>query len=278
MYTIPIGPISLPIDRLLLIVSLAVALIVSAVVGRKSKIKADGSIASIFIVSMIMARISFVIRYFEQYQGDWLGIIDIRDGGFDVITGFIVAIAMLSWLLWKRPKIRKALLSGAISGLLVWGIISFSLSVIKGTSQYLPDIMVVNSDSKPVALGSVENHKPRVINLWATWCPPCRREMPVLQQAQQNYPEIGFIFVNQGEHHQVVKEYLDRESLKIENMLTDSKGQLGSLIGSRALPTTIFVDEGGVLVDAHLGELSRATLKQKLERLESSSRNKEVED
>jgi thiol-disulfide isomerase/thioredoxin len=38
-----------------------------------------------------------------------------------------------------------------------------------------------------------------VINIWATWCPPCRREMPVLQQAQHDYPHVTFLFVNQGE-------------------------------------------------------------------------------
>ena len=127
MYTIPIGPLSLPLDRVLLIVSLAVALIVSAIVGRNTKTKADGSIASIFIVSMIMARISFVVRYFEQYQSDWLGIIDIRDGGFDIISGLITAVVMLSWLLWRRPKIRKALLSGAVAGCVVWALVSVSL-------------------------------------------------------------------------------------------------------------------------------------------------------
>src|SRR5690606_40886240 len=41
--------------------------------------------------------------------------------------------------------------------------------------------------------------QPTVVNLWATWCPPCRREMPVLRDAQQRYPDIAFIFANQGE-------------------------------------------------------------------------------
>src|SRR5690625_5589848 len=41
--------------------------------------------------------------------------------------------------------------------------------------------------------------KPTVINLWATWCPPCRREMPVLEKSQNTYKNVNYVFINQDE-------------------------------------------------------------------------------
>lgn len=65
----------------------------------------------------------------------------------------------------------------------------------------------------------------------------------------------------------MIEQYLQQEALSLKNVMADSTGSLGYQVGSRALPTTIFVNARGELVDAHLGELSRASLKAKLEKL-----------
>lgn len=140
--------------------------------------------------------------------------------------------------------------------------------MLKNTAQQLPTIMVQQLDGVVVDLNKVEQGKPRVINLWATWCPPCRREMPVLQEAQQEMTDVGFVFVNQGEHSEVIEQFLSREDLALSNVMADTRGVLGYQIGSRALPTTLFINAQGKLVDAHLGELSKASLKAKLEKIE----------
>src|SRR5690554_8147761 len=53
--------------------------------------------------------------------------------------------------------------------------------------------------------------KPVVVNLWATWCPPCIREMPVLDEAQQANQDIHFVFVNQGEDSAEVTHFRSEE-------------------------------------------------------------------
>lgn len=105
-----------------------------------------------------------------------------------------------------------------------------------------------------------------VVNLWATWCPPCRREMPMLAAAQQEYDEVTFVFVNQGEGRGEIKGYLDQNGLALDNVLLDTRGALGQTVGSMALPTTLFYDANGRLADTHLGELSRATLARGIQR------------
>lgn len=233
----------------------------------------DGQLASAFIIAMIVARLTFVVQYWQEYSADWFSIIDIRDGGFNVWAALIALLVMVSWYSWRHPKIRQPFLNGAVAGFLVWSLVSMGLWAIEDTSQRLPKLIVSDLSGQSMELSDVEAGKPRVINLWATWCPPCRREMPVLQQAQQENPDMGIIFVNQGEHLAVVEQYLNKESLNLNNTVMDSKAMLAQLVGSRALPTTLFINAKGELVDAHLGELSRASLAAKLERLKPSDVN-----
>ena len=267
MLSVSIGPLSLPLDRLLIVISLGVAILVAYLVGRKDKLSADGNLASTFIVGMLVARVSFVIQYWQEYRGDWFAIIDIRDAGFDPWAGVITMLVILLWYLWHQPKKRHSLISGSLAGLLVWSLTTIGLWAISETSQQLPKLIVSELEGDTIDLNAIEQGKPRVINLWATWCPPCRREMPVLEKAQQDMIEVGFVFVNQGEHQAVVKQFLDKESLTLGNVVVDNKAILGQLIGSRALPTTLFVDANGNLIDAHLGELSGASLAAKLKKL-----------
>ena len=104
-----------------------------------------------------------------------------------------------------------------------------------------------------------------LIDFWATWCPPCRREMPVLQQAQGEYPQVTFLFVNQGETPENVSTFLATTGLSLTHVLFDGTGLLAQRVGSMALPTTLFYDADGRLVGSHLGELSRASLRHALE-------------
>ena len=267
MLSISVGPLRLPLDRLLLLLSFAIAIFVGNIVGRKNNQSADGKIATLFIVSMLVARLVFVIQYWPEYRGNWVAIIDIRDAGFNVWAGAITALVLTIVACFRYKKLRKSLLAGLGAGAFFWILTTTTLWVIKDTSQKLPTVVVNQLNGEAVPLNNIESGKPRVINLWATWCPPCRREMPVLQQAQQNNPNVGFVFVNQGEHEAVIEQYLSKESLLLENVVADSKAVLGQLAGSRALPTTLFIAADGRIVDAHLGELSSAKLKSKLNRL-----------
>ena len=107
--------------------------------------------------------------------------------------------------------------------------------------------------------------RPLVVNLWATWCPPCRREMPVLIAAQTRYPNVQFLFVNQGETPQMVAGFTGASGLDLGQVVFDGEGALAKSIGSGALPTTLFYDADGRLVAHHLGELSAASLDHALE-------------
>ena len=130
----------------------------------------------------------------------------------------------------------------------------------------MPDLMVRRLDGSEVALRSLAD-RPLVVNLWATWCPPCRREMPAMQAAQQANPDIGFVFVNQGESSVLVRRFLATQQLQLKNVVIDPAGQLAARTGAAGYPTTLFYAADGKLQLRHVGELSEATLRDKLETL-----------
>lgn len=268
MLSVGVGPLSLSIGHLLLVLAFVVALIVGALTGRKEKTPVAGTLADIFLVAMVSARIGFVVRYFGEYQGDWLGMIDIRDGGFDMVTGLVVALAFTGYLMWKRAAMRRALGSAVAAGLITWGGISGLIALMNQQTQGLPEVALTDLNERPVDLASLAGDKPTVVNLWATWCPPCIREMPVLEEAQQRYPNVNFVFANQGEHPETIRKFLMEQNLNLSHVLSDRQNRFGRVVGSHGLPTTLFYNAQGHLVDTHMGELSRASLARSLERFD----------
>ena len=84
--------------------------------------------------------------------------------------------------------------------------------------------------------------------------------MPVLAEAQAAHPDIVFVFLNQGEGPEAVREFLTRSGLQLDHVLLDRASGFGDALGSRMLPTTVFYDASGRQTHAHLGQLSAATL------------------
>ena len=122
-------------------------------------------------------------------------------------------------------------------------------------------------DGTPASLAALAAGKPMVVNLWASWCPPCRREMPVLAAAQQARADVVFVYANQREDAAAAHAFLTPSSLALRNVVLDGEAALGKAAGSSALPTTLFYDGQGRLVDTHLGELSDASLASKLQKI-----------
>ena len=162
--------------------------------------------------------------------------------------------------LWRRPWVR-----GVAAVLLVLAGIAAALRLMDNTT--LPQAQLATLAGQTTDLRTLSAGKPVVVNLWATWCPPCRLELPFLAAAQQREPGIAFVFVDQGEDAVTVGRYLGSARLDLANVLIDAGNKLGHEIGSTALPVTLFYDAGGRMVDSHVGALSPALLAGKLNRL-----------
>ncbi|WP_404365076.1 prolipoprotein diacylglyceryl transferase family protein [Marinobacter sp.] len=268
MQTVSIGPLGFSFAHLLLVFSFVVALLVGALYGRKHGVSTGGTLVDTLLVALVTARIGFVAQYFEHFKDAPLDIIDIRDGGFSVYAGVFGAVAFGAWRMLRRTAIRKPLGIAILSGLMTWGALSLTVNLIEGQAREIPDSGLSTLDDESITLVDLQPGKPKVVNIWASWCPPCIREMPVLERAQERYPDITFVFVNQGEQVETITSFLKQQELSIRNVLSDVSGSLANATGSHALPTTLFYDAEGRQVDAHMGELSNASLAQKLEAFE----------
>lgn len=230
--------------------------------GRKSGIETEAVLWQTLIVGLVVARLAFVVQFSTSYQASPLSVLDIRDGGWRPLAGFIAAWLFALGRQFARPALRKPVLLAMLAGTAIWGGGILALSVQHG-EQNVPSLALVTLQGGNVDLAHFRG-KPMVVNLWATWCPPCVREMPVLHQAQLSHPEVNFVFINQGESAQRVGGWLDARKLSLHNVLLDHKGQALGAFNQRGLPTTLFFDAQGRLVGTRTGELSAATLAEKL--------------
>ena len=267
MLTVALGPLTMALNHLLLICALALASLVGWRVAKRGGDNPESVLFGLFLLGLFSARVGFVIRYWSMYQGDLLQIIDLRDGGFLAWPGVIVLLLAALYRGWRRPGLRRPLGFGVVSGVAFWVLATLSLNIYEQGTR-LPDITLRNAAGETVKLTDYQGG-PLVINLWATWCPPCRREMPVLENAQQQRPDLTFLFVNQAESMQSVATFLETQGLSLNNVLFDRSGRLGQAVGSMALPTTLFYSPDGRLLGSHLGELSNASLARALENFDT---------
>jgi thiol-disulfide isomerase/thioredoxin len=181
-------------------------------------------------------------------------------------------VAGAAWLAWRglrAPALRRPLAGATVAGAAFW----VAASVLTGARDTTPmPALALTTLNRGVAvnLREVAAGRPVVVNLWASWCGPCRQEMPVLAAAQQREAEIGFLFVNQGETAATVQTYLAGLGLPLRDVLLDAGSRLGPAVGSRGLPTTLFYDAQGMLIDAHFGVLNAPALESRLRKLRAA--------
>ncbi|MFA5496265.1 MAG: TlpA disulfide reductase family protein [Porticoccaceae bacterium] len=266
--SLAIGPAGVSLSQIFMLLALLTALATGALLGRRRSTSVGDTLLNALLIGIAGARILFVLLYHDSYDSLWQ-MVDIRDGGFQIGGGIATAALYTGWALWRHPPQRVALSGGLAAGVLTWGLLAAAVVAMSELSPPLPDAPLLTLDGETVSLADLarREQKPLVVNIWATWCPPCIREMPVFAEAQRTRRDITFAFANQGENPQLVAEFLHRGNLELDHILLDQHGQLSAAVGARVLPTTLFYDAEGRLVHTHIGELSRATLDRGLKLL-----------
>jgi peroxiredoxin len=135
-----------------------------------------------------------------------------------------------------------------------------------------PDFTLAALDGQPVRLSDLKG-TPVVLNFWATWCGPCRAEMPALQES---YAEANGSFVILGINSEgtqaetarrLSRDFRDELGLTFPILLDTPDTEVFNQYRLRGLPDTFFIDRDGVVRDVVVGPLSREAMDEKLEAL-----------
>ncbi|OTG67651.1 TlpA disulfide reductase family protein [Acinetobacter silvestris] len=269
---IHLGPIMLPWEFIIPICSLLITLLVANQFKQKYQVTTEqwnlfkDFIWTAIFIGLIFARIGFVLLNYEAYFQHPIDILKIQDKGFNLYIALVVGSL---WIILKNKRLRKLFLTLIFSLLIILNSIGFGLlDRVQQQYQQFPQIELLDLQHNSVNLKQYSG-KLTVINLWASWCPPCHREMPVLNQAQKQYSDVQFVFVNQGEDTETIQNYLKKNQLQLQHVLLDPQGLTAQSTGMYGLPSTLFFDAQGKLIETHMGEISHAVLAQKIQKLVS---------
>jgi cytochrome c biogenesis protein CcmG/thiol:disulfide interchange protein DsbE len=123
----------------------------------------------------------------------------------------------------------------------------------------IPDFELIDLKGEKVT-GNEFQGKPLIINFWATWCAPCKLELPLLQDTAHKYEkDINLIAVDSDEPRDVVNKYVAQNNYNLP-VLMDESGEMSNAFGVHAFPVTFFVDDKGILQAMHIGQLDEKLL------------------
>lgn len=271
---IRLGPLVFPAELLVLAAAAAVGLLAGRLLHRGPRADRRADVSAILwgalIAGLVAARLGFVWEYRDQFAQNPWGILDVRDGGWSGMLGLVAAWIYGMVAMLRRAAPRPAVLGALALASLAWIGGGRLLAPAGQPAPALAELRLLVLDDAPIALSGFQG-KPAVINLWASWCPPCRREMPAFAQAQAANPDVHFIFLNQGEAAPEIARYLQEHAPGLENVLRDPSSGASREFSNRGLPATLFLDANGGLVDLRVGELSAATLAQRLDAIRPPS-------
>jgi cytochrome c biogenesis protein CcmG/thiol:disulfide interchange protein DsbE len=124
--------------------------------------------------------------------------------------------------------------------------------------QDLPDLPPISGEELAIILA--ESDKPAVVNVWASWCNPCRSEAPLLTAAHETYgDQIDFIGVDVQDNQADAKNFIAEFELDFTHYF-DRDRSVPEFYGGFGTPITFFFDGTGTLVDTHLGVIDERAL------------------
>ncbi|MEP7208777.1 MAG: TlpA disulfide reductase family protein [Casimicrobiaceae bacterium] len=261
-----IGPFALAWERLAIVAALLVVFVVVGIVPSTRRAMIERALALTLLAALIGGRVTYVLLHATAYLGSPLDALAIWDGGISWFAAAASALIVATDLARRHALAIRDLMRPLLAGSLVW--LAFGVAQAwhdTGKSAEWPEASLDTVGGQTVGLATFRG-QPIVVNLWATWCAPCRNEMPLLANAAQKHRDITFLFLDQREPAPVVARFLASESLVLRNVLLDQDAVFRGF-GDGVLPTTLFFDATGKLAARHVGALSTARLEAYLDAL-----------
>jgi len=182
-----------------------------------------------------------------------------------LVIALVLVVAMIAYRALSGSAGAAALTVPAASGTAAGTASTASAGGASASVQAAPDFTVYDADGNEVHLSDYIG-KPVVVNFWASWCPPCKGELPDFEKV---YGELGdkvqFLMVDmtdgQRETVDTAKAYMKAQGYTLPTFY-DTAQDAANVYGISSIPTTVFIDKDGNLVAGHQGQIDEATLRQ----------------
>lgn len=254
---VTLGPIVLALDRVVALGMMLLFLWACDWILRRNRVDRASLSWWALAAGMIGARAGHVIAHWQSFALDPFEVLRVWLGGWHWPSGLVAALAVLGARLGRSRAMGELAAVLVVLGA-VWA--GFVASRNDDPALRLPQTVVLHKlDGRQATLADYRG-RPVILNLWATWCPPCRRETPMLVRMASAPGPIPIVLVNQGEQREAVVRYLASEGLSAGPVVLDPEGTLSQMTGSKALPTTLLVGPDGTVRAVHMGEVSRVQI------------------
>ncbi|MBW4025267.1 MAG: TlpA family protein disulfide reductase [Proteobacteria bacterium] len=279
---IGLGGLLIPTPRLALFVFAAMAIWLTTQLSKRWHVS-DGALGGyverMFVIGVLGARFAYVIRHFSAYQPHILSAFFVWQPGYTPWAGFALALAYLGWMVWRQQISLLQLRLIALVGIPLTALYWVSLATVGQFAPVdrlqpgsrLPSIGLMTLNGQPVDLAGLRG-RPAIVNIWATWCLPCREEMPLLNRtfAKRQKGGLAMVGVDLAEPAQRVQQFLtsapvhysvwvDPPTIPSHRARSPST-TLFARTGGFAVPTTIFVDRKGIIRSIYVGKLTASVL------------------
>jgi thiol-disulfide isomerase/thioredoxin len=122
-----------------------------------------------------------------------------------------------------------------------------------------PSVSVIDSSGAEINTDDLLTGNTLVVSLWSTWCVPCRRELPQLQEFAAKHNDVSVVAVNLGDKLDSVAAYAQEIGLTMP-VVIDTEGRISSALGVTSVPSTLMINSHGKVIATHVGEITAEEL------------------